>query len=55
MDWEAFETGVHITVCKACADQLDVTETLEKHSIEVKYWRIPLTEILTIDEKLLTR
>ena len=51
---EALEAGVHITACKACADQLGVTETLEKLNIEVKYWGIPLTEILTSDEKLLT-
>jgi hypothetical protein len=51
---EALKAGVHITACKACADQLGVTETLEKLNIEVKYWGIPLTEILTNDEKLLT-
>jgi hypothetical protein len=51
---EALEAGVHITACKACADQLGVTETLEKLNIEVKYWGVPLTEILTNDEKLLT-
>jgi len=50
----ALEAGVHITACKACADQLGVTETLEKLNIEVKYWGIPLTEILTKGEKLLT-
>ena len=51
---EALEKGVHITACKACADELGVTETLEKLKIEVKYWGIPLTEILTNEEKLLT-
>jgi len=50
----ALEAGVHITACKACADQLGVTENLEKLNIEVKYWGIPLTEILTNEEKLLT-
>jgi len=50
----ALEAGVHITACKACADQLGVTETLEKLNIEVKYWGIPLTEILKNGEKLLT-
>jgi len=50
----ALEAGVHITACKACADQLGVTETLEKLNIEVKYWGMPLTEILTKGEKLLT-
>ncbi len=51
---KALEAGVHIIACKACADQLGVTETLEKLNIEVKYWGIPLTEILTNEEKLLT-
>ena len=35
---EALEAGVHMTACKACADQLGVTETLKKLGIEVKYW-----------------
>ena len=51
---KALEVGVHITACKACADQLGVTETLEKLNIEVKYWGAPLTEILKNNEKLLT-
>ena len=51
---EALNTGVHITACKACADQLGVTETLEKLGIEVKYWGVPLTELLTSQEALLT-
>jgi hypothetical protein len=50
----AIEAGVHITACKACADQLGVTEALEKLNIEVKYWGVSLTEILTKGEKLLT-
>jgi hypothetical protein len=51
---KALKAGVHITACKACADQLGVTETLEKLNIEIKYWGESLTEILTNDEKLLT-
>ncbi len=51
---KALDAGVHITACKACADQLGVTETLEKLNIEVKYWGVPLTELLKNDEKLLT-
>jgi len=50
----ALEVGVHVTACKACADQLGVTENLEKLNIEVKYWGVPLTELLKSDEKLLT-
>lgn len=51
---EALDAGVHITACKACADQLGVTDALEKLNIEVKYWGAPLTKILKSGEKLLT-
>jgi len=51
---EAQAEGVHVTACKACADQLGVTEDLEKIGIEVIYWGIPLTKILKDDEKLIT-
>ena len=51
---EALDAGVKITACKACADQLGVTETLEKMNIEVKYWGEPLTSILKNETPLLT-
>jgi hypothetical protein len=51
---EALDAGVHVTACKACADQLGVTEILEGQNIEVKYWGLPLTEILKNNEHLLT-
>ena len=51
---DALDAGVHITACKACADQLGVTEALEKLKIEVKYWGLPLTEVLKNNEQLLT-
>jgi len=51
---KAREAGVHVTACKACADQLGVTEALERLGIEVKFWGAPLTEILKNDERLLT-
>jgi hypothetical protein len=51
---KALKAGVHVSACKACADQLGVTETLEKLNIEVKYWGMPLTEILKNEETLLT-
>ena len=51
---EVSDAGVHISACKACADQLGVTQTLEQMGIEVKYWGPPLTEILKNDEQLLT-
>ena len=50
----ALEAGVHITACKACADQLGVTEELKKLNIEVMYWGDPLTKLLKNGEKLIT-
>lgn len=50
---KVLDAGVHVTACRACADQLGVTETLEKLNIEVKYRGMPLTEILKNDEALL--
>ena len=51
---EAIEAGVHISACKACADQLGVAQNLEKLGVEVMYWGVPLTEVLENGEKLLT-
>ncbi|MBN2516505.1 MAG: DsrE family protein [Deltaproteobacteria bacterium] len=51
---EALDAGVYVTACKACADQLGVTETLEKLHIEVKFWGQLLTEVLKNNEQLLT-
>lgn len=51
---EAQQAGVHVTACKACADQLGVTQALEDMKIEVKYWGQPLTELLKNNERLLT-
>ena len=51
---KAREAGVHVTACKACADQLGVTEVLHSQDIEVKYWGVPLTELLQNNERLLT-
>jgi hypothetical protein len=51
---KALDAGVRISACKACADQLGVTATLENLNIDVKYWGKPLTELLKADETLLT-
>jgi hypothetical protein len=51
---DAIQAGVHVTACKACSDQLGVTEVLESLNIEVKYWGVPLTQLLKNDEVLLT-
>jgi hypothetical protein len=46
--------GVKVSACKACADELGVTEKLESLGIEVKYWGQPLTDILKAGQFLLT-
>ena len=51
---DAIKAGVDVTACKACAKQLGAVATLEELHIEVKYWGMPLTEILKNDEKLIT-
>ena len=51
---EALEKGVNIIACKACADQLGVTEKLEKLGIEVDYTGGLLTNILKSKETLIT-
>ena len=51
---EAQLEGVHITACRACADQLGLTGMLEDLDIEVIYWGEPLTRLLKDNEKLLT-
>ena len=50
----ALETGVSISACKACVDNLKYGEIISDLGIEVKYWGVPLTEILKSDGKLLT-
>jgi hypothetical protein len=51
---EAKHEGVHVSACKACADQLGVTKMLEDLELEVIYQGHPLTQILKDDEKLIT-
>lgn len=51
---EARLEGVHLTACKACADQLGVADNLLSLGIEVIYWGVPLTELLKNGERLLT-
>lgn len=50
----AQEAGVHISACKACAENLGVAGELLDQGIEVIYWGQGLTEILKKDYKLLT-
>ncbi|HYE83061.1 MAG TPA: DsrE family protein [Clostridia bacterium] len=51
---QALHLGVNVSACKACADQLGVTDKLLQLGVEVKYWGEGLTEILKENEKLLT-
>lgn len=51
---DALEKGVAVSACKACTDQLGVTEDIEALGVEVKYWGAPLTEVLKQEETLLT-
>ena len=51
---EVKEAGVNISACKACADELAVTEKLENLGIEVKHWGPALTEILKDKKPFLT-
>lgn len=50
----AQHAGVKFTACKACVDQLGVTDKIADLGIEVIYWGEELTNILKNDEKLLT-
>jgi len=51
---ELVKTGVTVSACKACSDQLGVSEKLLELGIELKYWGEPLSMILQNDQKLIT-
>ncbi|MBF4692368.1 DsrE family protein [Fusibacter ferrireducens] len=50
----AIQKGVKFSACKACADQLNVSENLSAMGIEIKYWGEGLTELLKTKSNLLT-
>ncbi len=50
----ALNAGVHVSACKACADQLGVGDKLESLGVEVMYWGEPLTKLLKDNEALLS-
>ncbi len=51
----AKHAGVEIIACKACANQLGVSETsLIEMGIKVEYYGVSLTDILQNGEKLIT-
>jgi hypothetical protein len=43
-----------VSACKACSNELGVTDTLRGLGFEVKYWGQPLTELLQSGAPLLT-
>ena len=51
---EMMAAGVKVEACKACADQLGATSTLEACRVNVRYWGEPLTEVLQSSGSLLT-
>jgi hypothetical protein len=51
---ELKEAGVILQACKACADKLGVTETLESLGIEVIYMGEPLTKYIKEGKHVLT-
>ena len=48
------DAGVILTACKWCSDQYNVSETLGKLKIDVKYMGKPLTEFLQTNVKVIT-
>ncbi len=50
----AQHAGVKFSACKACTEQLGVTDKLVDLGIETLYWGEGLTEILKSEEKLIT-
>ncbi len=48
------KSGVQVTACRACAEDLGVDFTLENIGVEVKYWGHPLTQVLKSGAKLIT-
>lgn len=50
----AMLAGVKFSACKACADQLNMSNHLIEMGIEVKYWGNELTSLLKDNEKLIT-
>jgi len=50
----ARHAGVKFSACKACSDQLGVSEKLAELNVEVIYWGAPLTEVIKDGEHLIT-
>jgi len=52
--FELKHAGVEILACKACSDSYNVSESLIKLGVDVKYMGMPLTNLLKSDCKVLT-
>lgn len=51
---DLLDAGVKVEACKACTDQIDVTTTMERLGVDVKYWGENLTKVLKSSAKLIT-
>jgi len=51
---ELSKNGIHVTACKACAEDVGVNYTLENIGVDVKYWGQLLTKVLKSGSKLIT-
>ena len=48
------EAGVEFSACLGCAAELGTVEKLENLGIELKYWGVPLTDLIKNRENLIT-
>ncbi len=46
--------GVTVSACRACAEELGVSDEIESLGIELKYWGEPLTALLKSGATLIT-
>jgi hypothetical protein len=51
---EMLARGVKVEACKACSDNLGVTEKLIRLGVNVRYMGNPLTQYLKSEDKLIT-
>ena len=51
---EMMASGIHVEACKACSDNLGVTEKLIQMGIQVKYMGSPMTDYLKSNDKFIT-
>lgn len=51
---ELIKGKVKVEACKACADDLGVSSTLESLGVEVRYWGQSLTKVIKSGTKLIT-